>query len=196
MVTNMMTINVFTHFREEFLLISTTRACVWLDNRVYMWYKVSLRLKSEFTDLFYRRTNRSFMSCFGAVFRIISSPCQRQCELLPSLGIRRPLTFHILIFSETPQPNELKLGRKHLWKVLYKDCSFHPDPLTNMVASSKFLFLIGWFLKISSETTWPNEPKLGRKHLWKVLYKICSFCPDRLTNLAATGNSCFWLVDF
>jgi hypothetical protein len=31
-----------------------------------------------------------------------SSHCQRQSELLPSLGVRRPLTFHILIFfSET-----------------------------------------------------------------------------------------------
>ena len=87
-------------------------------------------------------------------------------------------TFLKIFFSETTCPNKLEIGRKHIYKVLYKDCSFSFDPLTNMVATGNSCFWLVNFYE-SSPLNLPaqNELKFGRKHLWKVPIRLQTWQP-------------------
>ena len=106
---------------------------------------------------------------------LFSSLCQRQCELLPSLGVHRLSSVNFSHF------NLLLWNRSAKWKwnlvgSIYGRSSLKFAHLSRSInkhgCHRQFLFLIGRFFKIfSSETAWPNEQKHGRSSI-KIAHSV------------------------
>ena len=101
--------------------------------------------------------NFSTLSEYFFLHQVFSSPCQWKYELLPSLGVRCRLTFHILMFSsKTACPNEQKLSsyRNRLEGLLLKllILSWSVKKRDNSC-----FWLVNIFKFFSSETQLPNE---------------------------------------
>jgi hypothetical protein len=71
---------------------------------------------------------------------------------------------------------------KKSWSIRKMNCLWRPCLLTDWEQMSKL------YRELSIDAEY--------KHIYQVLCSDCSFSFDPLKNMAATGNSCFWLVNF
>ena len=82
----------------------------------------------------------------GSIYGRFSIKIAHFVPIINKHGHHRQLLFLIgqflkIFYSKAAWPNGLKHGRKHLWKVLYGNCSFRFNPLTNMAVIDNFLLI-------------------------------------------------------
>jgi hypothetical protein len=87
-----------------------------------LWWPCFLTDWDKMSNLYKRTFHRCFLSSFGSFGHAVSEEIVRNRQIRNKYRLK-------FFSSETAWPNDPKLGRKHLWAVLYKEYSFHSNSI-------------------------------------------------------------------